>query len=54
MGAATLAMGALFRGGCVVLQRAFDAGEVIRTIARERITAIALGPDHGAGGARLP
>jgi len=44
MGAATLSVGALFRGGSVVLHRAFDAAEVIRTIERERITAMHMVP----------
>jgi len=43
-GASTLSWGAQFRGGCVVLQRGFDAEEVIRTIERERVNAIHLVP----------
>ncbi|MBV8063868.1 MAG: AMP-binding protein, partial [Nevskia sp.] len=43
-GASTLAWGAQFRGGCAVLQRGFDADEVIRTIERERVNAIHLVP----------
>jgi acyl-CoA synthetase (AMP-forming)/AMP-acid ligase II len=43
-GASTLSWGAQFRGGCVVLQRGFDAEEVIRSIERERINAIHLVP----------
>ena len=44
IGARSLASGAQWRGGCIVLQRGFDAAEVIRTIERERITAIHLVP----------
>jgi acyl-CoA synthetase (AMP-forming)/AMP-acid ligase II len=44
IGARSLASGAQWRGGCVVLMRGFDAAEVIRTIERERITAIHLVP----------
>jgi len=44
MGATTLALAALFRGGCVVLHRAFDAGEVIRTIEAQRVTAMHMVP----------
>jgi len=44
MGAATLALAALFRGGCAVLHRAFNAGEVIRTIENKRINAIHMVP----------
>jgi acyl-CoA synthetase (AMP-forming)/AMP-acid ligase II len=43
-GASTLCWGAHFRGGCVVLQRGFDADSVIRTIEVERISAIHLVP----------
>jgi len=43
-GASTLSWGAQFRGGCVVLLRGFDAEAVVRTIERERITAIHLVP----------
>lgn len=43
-GASTLSWSAQFRGGCVVLHRGFDAQEVVRTIERERITAIHLVP----------
>jgi acyl-CoA synthetase (AMP-forming)/AMP-acid ligase II len=44
IGARSLASGQQWRGGSVVLQRGFDAEEVIRTIERERITAIHLVP----------
>jgi acyl-CoA synthetase (AMP-forming)/AMP-acid ligase II len=44
MGARSLASGAHWRGGAVVLQRGFDAEEVIRTIERERISAVHLVP----------
>lgn len=44
MGAATLSLAAMFRGGCAVLHRAFDADAVIRTIESERITAMHLVP----------
>ena len=44
MGARSLASGAHWRGGAVVLHRGFDAEEVIRTIERERITAVHLVP----------
>ena len=44
MGAATLSLGAIFRGGCAVVHRAFDADAVIRTIAAERITAMHMVP----------
>jgi acyl-CoA synthetase (AMP-forming)/AMP-acid ligase II len=43
-GASTLSWGAQFRGGCVVLHRGFNAPDVVRTIERERITAIHLVP----------
>jgi acyl-CoA synthetase (AMP-forming)/AMP-acid ligase II len=44
MGARSLSSGAHWRGGAVVLHRGFDAEEVIRTIERERITAVHLVP----------
>lgn len=44
MGAATLSLAALYRGGTVILHRAFDADAVIRTIERERITAMHMVP----------
>jgi acyl-CoA synthetase (AMP-forming)/AMP-acid ligase II len=44
MGVRTLALAALFRGGCAVIQRGFDAQEVNRTIERERISAVHLVP----------
>jgi acyl-CoA synthetase (AMP-forming)/AMP-acid ligase II len=44
IGARSLASAAHWRGGAVVLHRGFDADEVIRTIERERITAVHLVP----------
>jgi acyl-CoA synthetase (AMP-forming)/AMP-acid ligase II len=44
IGARSLASAAHWRAGAVVLHRGFDADEVIRTIERERITAIHLVP----------
>lgn len=44
MGARSLSSGAHWRGGAVVLHRGFDDEEVIRTIERERITAVHLVP----------
>jgi acyl-CoA synthetase (AMP-forming)/AMP-acid ligase II len=44
IGARSLASGAQWRGGAVVIQRGFDAQAVLRCIARERITAIHLVP----------
>lgn len=44
IGARSLASGQQWRGGTIVLHRSFDAEEVIRTIERERITAIHLVP----------
>ena len=44
IGARSLSSGQHWRGGTVVLHRGFDAQEVIRTIERERITAIHLVP----------
>ena len=44
IGARSLASGQQWRGGTIVLHRSFDAQEVIRTIERERITAIHLVP----------
>jgi len=44
IGARSLASGQHWRGGTVVLHRGFDAPEVIRTIERERITAVHLVP----------
>lgn len=44
IGARSLASGAQWRGGAVVVQRGFDAQAVLRCIARERITAIHLVP----------
>ena len=44
IGARSLSSGAHWRGGTVVLHRGFDAQEVIRTIERERITAVHLVP----------
>jgi acyl-CoA synthetase (AMP-forming)/AMP-acid ligase II len=44
IGARSLAAGAHWRGGTVVLARRFDAEEVIRLIERERVTAVHLVP----------
>ncbi len=44
IGARSLASGASWRGGAVVIQRGFDAQAVLRCIAQERITAIHLVP----------
>jgi acyl-CoA synthetase (AMP-forming)/AMP-acid ligase II len=44
MGAATLSLAALFRGGSVVIHRSFDADAVIRTIEKEQINAIHMVP----------
>ena len=44
IGARSLASAAHWRGGAVVLHRGFDADDVIRTIERERITAVHLVP----------
>ena len=44
IGARSLSSGQHWRGGTVVLHRGFDAQEVIRTIERERITAVHLVP----------
>lgn len=44
IGARSLASGQQWRGGTIVLHRSFDAEEVIRTIERERITAVHLVP----------
>ncbi len=44
IGARSLSSAAQWRGGTIVLHRGFDAEEVIRTIERERITAVHLVP----------
>ncbi|HEX4584585.1 MAG TPA: long-chain-fatty-acid--CoA ligase [Burkholderiaceae bacterium] len=44
IGARSLGSGVQWRGGTIVLQRGFDAEEVVRTIERERVTAVHLVP----------
>ena len=44
IGARSLSSGQQWHGGTIVLHRGFDAEEVIRTIERERITAVHLVP----------
>lgn len=44
IGARSLAAGAQWRGGTIVLQRGFDAQAVLQCIARERVTAMHLVP----------